>query len=87
MQIVKRTMNWLPRPSLYAEAENARLKRKAYAQDDIAKSQSLASGLIGGATSNTGEEINITLRIAASRIQTQAQEKQKKLLSSLDFSA
>jgi len=87
MQIQKRSMNWLPRPSLYEEAENARLKRKAYAQDDIAKSQTLASGLIGGATSNTGEQINLTLRIAASRIQTQAQEKQKALMSSLDFSA
>jgi hypothetical protein len=87
MQIQKRTMNWLPRPSLYEEAENARLKRKAYAKDDIAKSQTLASGLIGGATSNTGEQINLTLRIAATRIQTQAQEKQKALTDSLDFSA
>jgi hypothetical protein len=87
MQIQKRSMNWLPRPSLYEEAENARLKRKAYAQDDIAKSQALASGLIGGATNNTGEQINLTLRIAAARIQTQAQEKQKALMGSLDFSA
>lgn len=87
MQIQKRSMNWLPRPSLYAEAENARLKRKAHAQDDIAKSQALASGLIGGATTNTGEQINLTLRIAAARIQTQAQEKQKALTDSLDFSA
>jgi hypothetical protein len=87
MQIQKRTMNWLPRPSLYEEAENARLKRKAYVQDDIAKTQALASGLIGGATDNVGEQINLTLRIAASRIQTQAQEKQKALMSSLDVSA
>jgi hypothetical protein len=87
MQIVKRTMNWLPRQSLYAEAENARLKRKAYAQDDIAKSQSLASGLIGGATLNTGDQINLTLRIAANRIQTAANEKRQKALSALDFSA
>jgi hypothetical protein len=87
MQIQKRSMNWLPRPSLYEEAENARLKRKAYAQDDIAKSQALASGLIGSATNNTGEQINLTLRIAAARIQTQAQEKQKALMGSLDFSA
>ncbi len=87
MQIAKRSMNWLPRPSLYQEAENARLKRKAYARNDIAMGQSLASGLIGGATINTGEEINLTLRIAANRIQTQAQEKQKKLLNSVDFSS
>ncbi len=87
MQIQKRTMKWLPRPSLYQEAENARLKRKAYAQADIEKNAAAASGLIGGATINTGEEINLTLRIAAQRIQTQAQEKQKKMASALDFSA
>lgn len=87
MQIQKRTMNWLPRPSLYAEAENARLKRKAYAQADIARNSNAAAGLIGGATSTTGEQINLTLRIAANRIQTQAQEKRSKLQSSLDFSA
>lgn len=87
MKIVKRTMNWLPRPSLYQEAENARLKRKAYAKDDIAKSQTLAAGLIGGTTSNSSEQVNLALRVAANRIQTQAAEKQKKMASALDFSA
>jgi hypothetical protein len=87
MQIQKRSMNWLPRASLFNEAEAARLKRKAQAQDDIAKGEALASGFIGGMTSNTGEQINLTLRIAASRIQTQAQEKQKELLSSVDLTS
>lgn len=87
MQIVKRTMNWLSRPSLYQEAEHARLKRKAYAKDDIAKSQSLAAGLIGGATINGGEQVNLALRVAANRIQTQAAEKQKKMMGALDFKA
>ena len=69
MQIQKRSMNWLPRPSLFNEAEAARLKRKAQAQDDLAKSANMSSALIGGTTSNTGESINLTLRIAAARIQ------------------
>ncbi len=86
MQIVKRTMNWLPRASLYQEAENARLRRKAHAQDDIAKSQSLASGLIGGTTASTGEQINLTLRIAAQRIQDTANAKREQLMKSADFS-
>lgn len=86
MQIAKRTMNWLPRASLFNEAEAARLKRKAQAQADIENNANAASGLIGGATSGTGDQINLTLRIAANRIQTQAQEKQKKLMSSLDVS-
>jgi hypothetical protein len=87
MQIQKRTMNWLPRASLFNEAEAARLKRKAQAQSDIANSSNLASGLIGGATTNTGDQINLTLRIAANRIQTQAREKQQKLMDSVDFSS
>ena len=85
MKIQKRTMNWLPRPSLFNEAEAARLKRKAYARADIEKSANLASGLIGGATVNTGESINLTLRIAAARIQADAQEKREKLLKTADF--
>ncbi len=87
MQIAKRSMNWLPRASLYQEAENARLKRKAYAQDDIAKSQNLAAGLMSGTTGSTGEQINLTLRIAAQRIQETANAKKEKLLKSTDFSA
>ena len=87
MQIQKRTMNWLPRASMFNEAEAARLKRKSQAQNDIANNSNLASGLIGGATTYTGDQINLTLRIAANRIQTQAQEKRTKLANSLDFSS
>jgi hypothetical protein len=87
MRIEKRTMNWLSRPSLYEEAENARLKRKAHVQADIERNAAAASGLIGGATINTGESINLTLRIAAARIQSTAREKQDKLTKATDFTA
>jgi hypothetical protein len=69
MQIQKRSMNWLPRASLFAEAEAARLKRRAHAQSDIATAASNNGALISGGTSNVGESINLTLRIAAARIQ------------------
>jgi hypothetical protein len=69
MQIQKRSMNWLPRASLFAEAEAARLKRRAQAQSDIATAASNNGALISGGTSNVGESINLTLRIAAARIQ------------------
>lgn len=76
MQIEKRTMNWLPRASLYDEAETARLKRRAHAQDAISQSATLNSNLIGlNNTYSTGESINLTLRIAAQRIQDQANAK------------
>lgn len=87
MQIAKRSMNWLPRASLYDEAETARLKRKAYAQSDIEKNSAAASGLIGGGIINSGESINLALRIAAARIQATAQAKREKLLKTADFTA
>ena len=70
MQIVKRTMNWLPRASLYDEAETARLKRKAQAQADISSASSLNSNLISTDTASSSDGVNLTLRIAAARIKT-----------------
>ena len=69
MIVQKRSLNWLPRASLYAEAEAARVKRKAQAQSDLATSANLNANLIAGGTSLTGESITLTLRIAAARIQ------------------
>jgi hypothetical protein len=69
MQIEKRTMNWLPRASLYDEAVAAREKRRSQIQADLETNASMNSSLISGGTSQTGESINLTLRIAAARIQ------------------
>lgn len=69
MQIQKRSMNWLPRPSLHAEAEGARLKRRAQAQSDLATSANQNAALISTGSATVGESINLTLRIAAARIQ------------------
>lgn len=69
MQIVKRTLNWLPRASLYAENEAARAKRRANLQSDMSSSASLNSSLISAGTSTTTDAVNLTIRIAAARIQ------------------
>jgi hypothetical protein len=69
MIIQKRTMNWLPRASVYQEAEANRLKRKENAQSAMAQGSNTSS-LISGGTALTGESINLTLRIAAARVQT-----------------
>ena len=88
MQIEKRSMNWLPRASLYGEAEAARTKRKAYSQAALAQNASFNSALINTAnTGNTGEQINLTLRIAAQRIQDQASAKLAKAQESLNLVA
>ena len=88
MQIEKRSMNWLPRPSLHSEAEAARTKRKAYSQAAMAQNASYNSTFIGTAnTGNTGEQINLTLRIAAERIQNQASAKLAKAREGLNLVA
>lgn len=69
MIIEKRTLNWLPRASLYEEAETNRLKRKEHATTAMSQASNTTS-LISGGTTNTGEAVNLTLRIAAARIQT-----------------
>jgi hypothetical protein len=61
--------------------------RKAHVLADIERNAATASGLIGGATINTGESINLTLRIAAARIQSTAREKQDKLTKATDLTA
>jgi len=62
-------MNWLPRPSLYQEAEANRLKRKEHTAAAINASSTTVS-LIGGQTANSAESVNLTLRIAAARVQS-----------------
>lgn len=75
MQIVKRSLNWLPHASVYAENESARAKRRANLQTDMASAASLNSNLISGTTTTTGDSINLTLRIAAARIQNKTTKK------------
>lgn len=76
MEIQKRTMNWLPKPSLYNEAEANRLKRKSNAQAALSQA-STASSLIGAGISTTGDAVNLTLRIAAARVQSGVNVKPK----------
>jgi hypothetical protein len=69
MQIAKRTLNWLPRASVYAENEAARAKRRANLQSDMSSAANLNASLIGAGTSTTTDAVNLTIRIAAARIQ------------------
>jgi len=68
MIVQKRTMNWLPRASMHDEMQAAREKRRAYLQADLANSANNNAALISTNTSS-GESVNLTLRIAAARIQ------------------
>lgn len=75
MEIVKRTLNWLPRASLYAENEAARAKRRANLQSDLSSAANLNASLISAGTSSTGDAVNLTIRIAAARIQNRTTKK------------
>lgn len=68
MIVEKRSLNWLPRASISDEMEAARAKRRSYLQADLASSANYNSALISTNTSS-GEAVNLTLRIAAARIQ------------------
>lgn len=69
MIVQKRTMNWLPRASMHDEMEAAREKRRAYIKADLSNAAYNNSSLISGGIANTTEAVNLTLRIAAARIQ------------------
>lgn len=68
MIVEKRTLNWLPRASISDEMEAARDKRRANLRADLANSANYNASLIS-TNSSSGEAVNLTLRIAAARIQ------------------
>lgn len=68
MRIEKRTMNWLPKVGVYQEMQNNRAKRQL-ANARVDASAANAAAMIGGNTDST-EAVNLTLRIAAARVQT-----------------
>lgn len=68
MQIEKRTMNWLPRASLYDEAEAARLKRKANAQAYLSTQSSYAGAFSSLNTAAAGGAVDLAMSIAVARV-------------------
>jgi hypothetical protein len=68
MIIQKRTMNWLPRAGIYDEMQANRAKRlEANARVDASLAQ--ASSMLGVGVSASEDAYNLTLRIAAARVQ------------------
>lgn len=75
MQIEKRSMNWLPRASLYREAEAARLKRKANAEAYLSQQSSNASAFTSLNTSAAGGAVDLTFQIAVARVRSGSKPK------------
>ena len=68
MQIQKRTMNWLPRASLYNEQAYKREKQKAAHQAFLASQSSLTSTIGSIMTANTQATTDIVSNIALARL-------------------
>jgi hypothetical protein len=68
MQIQKRTMNWLPKPTLYNEQATKRAKQKASNQQFLSTQSNLASTIGGIMTSNTQGTTEIVSNIALARM-------------------
>jgi hypothetical protein len=69
MQIQKRTLNWLPRPSLYAEASAKLAKQKAAHQSFLSSQSNLASTVGSIMNTQMTEQTNIVSKVALARIQ------------------
>ncbi len=68
MRIEKRTMNWLPKPSLYDEQAARRARQKAAHQDFLAVQSGFAATVGSIMTSNATETTNIVSNVALQRM-------------------
>jgi hypothetical protein len=68
MQIQKRTMNWLPRASLYNEQAAKRAKQQAAHQEFLSSQSTLTSTIGDIMTSNTQGTTEIVSNIALARL-------------------
>lgn len=71
-------MNWLPKMGVYQEMQNARAKRKA-ANERIEALSANATSMIGAGVSTAEDSYNLTLQIAAKRVQSGVNVRPKKL--------
>ena len=70
MQIQKRTMNWLPKATLYNEQAAKREKQKAVHQAFLASQSSLTSTIGSIMTSNTQGTTELVSNVALARLKT-----------------
>ncbi|HEY0855331.1 MAG TPA: hypothetical protein VGD86_10920 [Devosia sp.] len=68
MEIQKRSMNWLPKVGVYQEMQANRAKRQE-ANARVDANMASASAMIGIGPASSEEAYNLTLRIAATRVQ------------------
>jgi hypothetical protein len=72
MKVQKRTMNWLPRASAWAEAQAQRSKRRSSIAQGIASTEALSSTLSGVREAQSSGLAEIAVRRAAARLNLKA---------------
>ncbi|WP_116654556.1 hypothetical protein [Pelagibacterium sediminicola] len=87
-QIGFKKMNWLPRPSVWKEAELARLKRKEMMEDFQQRSLNLANAFANTFSFQLNSSVDNVAKTASDRmaaeVETKATEMQNKLMSTID---
>ena len=68
VEVVKRSLNWMPRPSMYDETVDRRAKRKEQAEAFIANQSAIASSIGSIQSSLVSGSTEITSNIAAARL-------------------
>jgi hypothetical protein len=68
MQIVKRTMNWLPKASTYDYMQSQAAKRRANHDSYISSQSSLAGSLMGLSTAQSEGVASLAMKAAIARV-------------------
>jgi hypothetical protein len=71
MQIVKRTLNWLPRPSMFDLAQQQRAKRRETNEMFISGQQTMMSAFTSASQNYTMGMAEITAQAASARVSKQ----------------
>lgn len=81
-------MNWMPRPSVWKEAELARLKRKEMMDDFQQRSQNLANAFANTFSFELTSTVENVARTASDRmvaeVEAKASEMQSRLMATVD---
>ncbi len=68
MEIQKRTMNWLPKASLYDEQSAQREKQKSAHEEFMNSQSSFMTSVSDIMANNTSEEGNLVAQVASARL-------------------
>jgi hypothetical protein len=71
MQVVKRTLNWLPRQSMYEQAQEQRAKRREANEAFVSGQQTMMAAFTSASQNYTMGIAEITAQVASARVSKQ----------------